>query len=490
MRTLSLLAATILVAANTGAQTPLTIDPSFEYYIPPELIEQYGSGFTVNIVLLRPDDEILTLGNRLCPPGSPVTSGGSTSMVDGSGAYVDSPFQLSGASGRLLTLPNGQFFGGYKRYNPNGQRDWTFGYAGLPFFGAWDWDVLPDRSVLVGGRFKLEDDGLIEYGLLKVDEWGGLDPTFTARKIGPGTSRDLDRIYPLANGQYLMGGSFTTYDGEFSGPLVRINPDGSRDPNFYFPAWKGEVAVMHEQPDGKLVLGGRFFMNDVPDTLKLVRVFPDGSLDPAFNNLADYRTGDSPFSAMASGVNVLTPLNDGRFVVGGMFTHIDGQPRSCIACTDTLGNLLDCWAGGGLVPQAYTPGGGPIFNLSGFECLSNGDCYIFGQYKGFIDANGLHPRQCIMSRIFMPTAGVGELRQLQSVLEVWPNPGSNTLAIRISDPLSRSFELEDVCARVVMRGSILTGTTHHDTSALPGGVYLIRIALSDGRTHTTKWIKT
>jgi len=488
MRTLTLLAATVLVATISGAQTPLTIDPTFEYFITPEWIEQWESRFSISDIALRPEGEIITSGNHLHPPGG-VSGGpaGGTLLVDGSGAFVDSPFQSQGGSGKISMLTNLQYFYGYKRWNTTGERDFSFGQPGIPFIGLSDWHVFPDRSVLVGGRFKLEEDGLIEYGLIKVDEWGALDTTFTARKIGPGTSLDVERIHPLENGQYLLSGSFTTYEGEFSGPVLRINPDGSRDAEFYFPAWKGEVAAIHEQPDGKLILGGRFFMNDIPDTLKLVRVFHDGSLDHSFNNLVDYRTGNSPFSAMASGLNVLTPLNDGRFVVGGVFTHVDGQPRGCIACTDTLGNLLDCWAGGGLVPQDYTPGGGPIFGLGGFKCLSNGDCYIFGEYKGFIDANGLHARQCLMSRIYMPDVGVNEISVVQGALEVWPNPGVDQVLLKWPDQVIQEVIIRDANSKVVLtrRSTALA----MEVDDLPTGAYSIEVRSSAGYRTTAKWIK-
>ncbi len=491
MRTLTLLAATVLVAAKGGAQTPLTIDPTFEYFITPEWIEQWGSGFYVADIALRPEGEIITSGNQLHPPGG-ATGGspGGTLLVDGTGAFVDSPFQGQGAAGRISVLDDGSYFYGYKRYDSTGERDFSFGFPDLPYVGLSDWYVYPDRSVLVGGAFKLEEDGLIEYGLIKVDEWGAYDPTYTARKVGPGTSGTVGRIFPLNNGQFVLSGSFSTYEGEFSGPVVRINPDGSRDPSFYFPAWKGEVAALYEQPDGKLLLGGRLFMNDIADTLKLVRVLPDGSLDPTFNNLVDYRTGNMALSAMGSGVSVITPLNDGRLVVGGKFTQVDWQPRGCIACTDTLGNLLDCWADGGLVPEAYSPSGYPYVALSGFKCLSSGDCYLFGEYKGFIDANGLHPRRCLMSRIHMPGVGVQESETLADRVQIWPNPGTDVLNIRNNTEQALSFQLSDMSGRILSQGGNKFGPVMIDTSDIRPGYYLLSVVDEQGRRSTFKWLRS
>lgn len=491
VRQIGLLLLTHSVAAIGSAQAPLTIDPTFEYYITPEWIEQFGNSFEVIDISLRANGDIITSGNRLQPPGGPTGgSMGGTVLVNSSGQFVHSPFQEQGASGKITELENGQYFYGYKRFNSTGERDFTFGPIGLPWYSTSDWHVFDDRTVLVGGAFKLEPEGAIEYGLIKVDEWGVPDPSFTARRIGPGASRVLHTLEPLSNGQLLANGTFTTYDGESTGPVVRINADGSRDPSFYFPAWKGSIGVVLEQPDGKMILGGQFWMNEISDTLKVVRIHPDGSLDPTFNNMVDYRTGDNQYSAMVSGVDVLTPLGDGRIVVGGIFDRIDGQMRSCIACIDTLGNLLDCWANGGLVPETYSPAGYPYAQLNGFECLSNGDCYIFGEYKGFIDANGLHPRQCVMSRMYMPDVGVGEDGKLPETIQLWPNPGSNELQISVQRSDGRSFQLMDVCGRRVREGALRSTTTILDTSTLPNGVYMLHVMDQNGRVANLQWIKS
>lgn len=488
IKTIALLFSSLL-AMSGRAQIPLTIDPTFEYCVTPELIEQFGEGFKVYDLSLRADGTIITTGQRLQKVIYPwAGSGGGVLLIDHTGAFVPSPFS-GPSSSKISELPNGQYFYGYKRFENSGERDFSFGSPGLPYHSLGDWYVFDDRSVLVGGAFKLVPEGQIEYGLIKVDEWGLPDPSFTARKVGQGTSHVLDVLEPLSNGQFLANGSFSTYDGEFSGPVVRINADGSRDPSFYFPAWKGTIGVVLEQPDGKLILGGRFWMNDTPDTLKVVRILPDGSLDPTFNNTVDYRTGNNPYSAMVSGINVLTPLNDGRIVVGGMFDRIDGQMRSCIACIDTLGNLLDCWANGGLVPETYSPAGFPYAQLSGFECLSNGDCYLFGEYKGFIDANGLHPRQCLMSRIYMPDVAVAESAAATTTLTVWPNPGDDRLHFHTILGPAGTFDVRDATGRLVAHGNHGAGVTTVNTERLAPGPYTLSTFSPDGVRTSTKWIK-
>lgn len=184
-------------------------------------------------------------------------------------------------------------------------------------------------------------------------------------------------------------------------------------------------------------------------------------------------------------------MNDGRIVVGGMFDRINGELRGCIACIDTLGNLLNCWANGGLVPEAYTPGGGPYFQLFGFKCLSNGDCYIFGEYMGFIDANGLHPRQCLMSRMYMPDVGINHGARQEPLMHLYPNPCDATLHIDITEVhLHRAaISILDIQGRRVLQVTETAFQNSVDVSALPSGCYLLKMDLPDGRTFTKHWSK-
>lgn len=485
MRSQLLLVATI-VATSGGAQAPLTIDPSFNVYYTPSLIDERGSWVEVYDIALRPDGNLLINGFNGQPPAAyPV--GVSAVLIDHDGSYIPSEFENGFGSGHITELSNGQYFVRNRRYDHYGARDWSYGWlVGVRSGDPVAWHILDDRSGYLGGNFIIHEGDPAYVCLIKVHPDGAFDSTFTPRHAGLG--KTMTRFDQLQNGQFLINGNWSQYEGYNTGPLVRIYPDGSPDLGFHFPAWKAIVAASYEQPDGKLILGGQFYMNNMLDTLKLLRVNTDGSLDEAFYNDGDYRMTDLGAGGMLGGVNVLTRLDDDRFVVGGSFTKVDEQPRNCICCVDALGNLLDCWAGGGLVPQTITASGYPHMHLGGFECFPNGECYLWGRYSGFVDANGLHEDQVVMSRIFGPTVGLEE-HGVNSAVWVWPNPGTDICTVSgLNVNSSTRIIMRDAIGRVVQARNVTSTNAELNTADLRTGLYFVELENKLTR-HTLKWVK-
>jgi uncharacterized delta-60 repeat protein len=85
----------------------------------------------------------------------------------------------------------------------------------------------------------------------------------------------------------------------------------------------GEVAAMVVQPDGKIVIGGAFTsVNGVPRS-NLARLNPDGTLDPGFAN--------SPVAGVSGPVHALALAQDGSLYVGGNFNQAGGVATTGIA---------------------------------------------------------------------------------------------------------------------------------------------------------------
>ena len=410
---------------------------------------------------------------------------GCTVMIDPQGGYID---RFSDGIGEIVELPNGQYFYNYKRINNDGTTDLSFGHPNTSSENYMDWHVYEDRTVLLAGLFNLNWGDPLEICLIKVDEWGEIDTTFTMRRGQ--VDRPATHIHSLSNGQFLLNGTWNEYEGYQCGTLVRINADGSPDTTFFFPAYKGSLRSIHEQPDGKVIMAGQFWMNNMVDTLKLVRVNIDGSLDQSFNNYGDYRTTDHPMGGMLGGPYVIEPLDEHRYFVGGTFTMIDDEPRSCIACVDTLGNLLDCWAGGGLMPVSITESGYPHMGAHGFKCFDNGDCYIYGKFRGFIDENGVHPDQVMLVRVHGPDVGMVDAKVDQTRMKVWPNPGSYHLNLNWTASQNESvrIEIHSMLGELLRSETATTGPIMIATDDLPAGCYSIHLT-GKGRRSTMKWMK-
>ena len=296
------------------------------------------------------------------------------------------------------------------------------------------------------------------------------------------------RIFRLANGQYLLTGrNWTHYDGQPAGVVVRLHHDGALDTSFHFNSAESYIPAIHEQEDGKIIMAGIIWMDGNPDTLDIVRIHLDGSLDTTFNNHTDFRFQPYPHSDLLGEVLVVEPLDAGRLLVGGYFNEANGEPRGSIACIDTAGNLLDCWAGGGLHPTGAPPY--PSAVLYGFECFGDLGCYLYGHYAGITDANGWHPDQLFMSRLHMPDVGVPEHARRVEAMEVWPNPGSGTVHLQWPGVASARAEVRDGMGRTALGSTLLHAPFTLDLAALPSGLYHVLLTASDGRQAAAKWMK-
>lgn len=503
MRSLALLVVTTSVATNSGAQTPLTVDTNFRFYYTPELMDYWDSTLInswaegwqpfVSDITLRQNGQVLITGSRIMPVND-LPVGNNRSMYIAPDGSPDGYLTTSFAAGPFQEIPstNQYFSGNSRRWNYDSSWDPTFSmadfYVNMRYAGSWQ--IFEDRSGLVAGYFRITQEDPLRYVLVKVDQWGAWDSTYTPRHAtGQGGSVSGRLLFPIQNGQYLFNGSWTHYEGRPSGSMIRINEDGSQDTTFYFPSWKSDVRAFHEQADGKVILGGQFWMNAYSDTLHLVRLNLDGSLDLTFNNFTDYRTGTSMFSSMIAGINVLERLDADRLVVGGAFTLVDGNPRGSIACVDTLGNLLDCWAGGGLQPVSYSQSGFPHVSLAGFKRLANGETYIYGKYQGFGDANGMHPEQVLISKIYMPDVGMNESAVPPNTLRVWPNPGVDAIQLAWGTNSPYTLELCDAQGRFVLAQPFVFNNSLVDVSAVASGFYTLQVRTSAGERAFVKWMK-
>lgn len=127
-----------------------------------------------------------------------------------------------------------------------------------------------------------------------------------------------------ADGKVLIGGRFSQVNSVPRQNIARLNADGSTDAGFN--PGLGTDAPVHAlavQPDGKVVIGGEFTqVNGVARRL-VARLNPDGSLDTAFNEL------DGPYlmgTTSPAVVHALAIQDNGGVVAGGKFrVHMMGE---------------------------------------------------------------------------------------------------------------------------------------------------------------------
>ena len=147
------------------------------------------------------------------------------------------------------------------------------------------------------------------------------------------TSATVTDLIPGDNGTLIVSGNFQFVNGKDCFRVVRLLPDGTKDPSFTVPFTDTIITALHLQMDGNLLGGGYVPKTNENDELGIVlRLLPDGSFDPTFQA-----------STFNDRVLTLAQLDDQTILVGGLFSkhanvhgsglaelHIDGSLRQML----------------------------------------------------------------------------------------------------------------------------------------------------------------
>jgi len=177
--------------------------------------------------------------------------------------------------------------------------------------------VQEDGKIVVGGGFTSYNGNASspDY-LLRLNADGTEDTTFSAN-AGTGLNQQVSALAVQSDGKILIGGHFTSYNGSgtISDYIARLNADGTIDTTFNTnvgTSFDSYLEYLTLQPDGKILASGWFENFQGNDTTNgIARLNADGTSDTAFN--ANVGTeGGSGFMGMAV-------QKDGKILAGGWF---------------------------------------------------------------------------------------------------------------------------------------------------------------------------
>lgn len=163
--------------------------------------------------------------------------------------------------------------------------------------------------------------------LLDDDRMGAHDLAFNA-EAGPNDIVFASVVRP--NGNVIVGGSFSQFDGLVRAGVAELNLDGTLNSGFDPGIGvSGTVYSMALRPDGRLVIGGAFTAVNGIARLNLAQLNVDGSLDLSFD------PGQGPDEAVRS----LALAAEDKVVIGGFFSSFAGQTRIYLARVNANGGL-------------------------------------------------------------------------------------------------------------------------------------------------------
>jgi uncharacterized delta-60 repeat protein len=175
--------------------------------------------------------------------------------------------------------------------------------------------VQADGKVIIGGAFT-EVNGVGRNRIARLNGDGTLDVGFDP---GTGFNSTVQALALQENGRIVVGGSFTQYQSAGRPYLVRLLTDGSVDASYGIGSGpNNSVQALVLQPDGKALIGGAFTEVNGVGRNRIARLNANGALDPGFD----------PGAGFNSTVETLAVEGDGRIVVGGSFTLFNGTGQN------------------------------------------------------------------------------------------------------------------------------------------------------------------
>ena len=330
-----------------------------------------GPNYRVGALILQPDGKVLMCGYFDAINGVPrdriarlnVDGSLDATFIPCSGFSFSFPIALQ-ADGKVLVCGSTNATSvGIERLNPDGSLDATFN-SGVGANGAIEeLTIQPDGKVLVGGNFSTFN-GTSRNGIARLNADGSVDAAFN-----PDTESNT-RLYALTlqpDGKVLIG--FSVWRGSLG--IERLNADGSKDASFEPGSGaNSRVCALALQPDGKTLLGGQFTtINEMPRK-KIARMNANGALDPTF--APRLGTSDPLGSVSVYGLE-LQP--DGKVLVGGEFISINDVTRNRIARLNADGSL----------DATFNPGSGANGDVRALALQADGKVLLGG---GFTSING------------------------------------------------------------------------------------------------------
>ena len=173
-------------------------------------------------------------------------------------------------------------------------------------------------QVIIAGDFTTVN-GIARNRIARLNIDGSLDLGFDP---GAGATNAIRAVVIQSDGGIVIGGSFTWFGTNALNRIARLNPNGTVDTSFQVGVGANDtVYALAIQPDNRIVVVGQFTSASGVSRNRVTRLMPNGQVDPAIN----FGSGANNYIATVA----LQP--DGKILIGGGFTQVQGQSAPHIA---------------------------------------------------------------------------------------------------------------------------------------------------------------
>lgn len=205
-----------------------------------------------------------------------------------------------------------------------------------------------DGKILIGGDFSTIH-GQVRRNIARLNSDGSLDPSFNLEIIFIAGIAGIRNLFPLrTTGNFVVTGRFPNIKNKGfrkSCNIIILNDKGAVEDSYKAGSWgyswdgqdetlwynrflNGIIAVT-EQTDGKLVMGGGFTGLNGDKCAYMGRLNTDGTIDKSFSaDLGRY-------------VTAIIPQEEGKFLVGGYFRDVGRYKRKYLVRLNHDGSLDD-----------------------------------------------------------------------------------------------------------------------------------------------------
>jgi uncharacterized delta-60 repeat protein len=291
-----------------------------------------GTNSSIQSLAIQTDNKILIAGNFTNYNGTLINRlarlnvDGSldTTFNTGSGTNNQIEIVTIQPDGKILIGGNFQSYNGttrnrIARINTNGSLDLTFNPNTGPNNVVYAIEVLPNSKIILAGNF-ITYNGISCNRIVRISSAGTYDGFFNVGGTGADNAIKTLKVQP--SGKILFGGDFLNYNGIASNRIARCNSNGTIDATFNpGTGANGSINSIQLQSNGNILIAGGFSSFNGTAINRIIRLDTAGTIDNTFN---------PGFGANGS-IETMSLQLDEKIIIGGFFTCYDSIGRNRIA---------------------------------------------------------------------------------------------------------------------------------------------------------------